>query len=116
MKLKVAGGLPGNFSRVCPILNRATAIYTRYVLKRLANSGIVLLCPKCVFPGYCASTEKPAFFGFFMGTHETHGGVLKSREVLDAIRLPYPEAALALRLPPPKKIMHQGGVLKNGSQ
>lgn len=26
MKRKVAGGLPGNFRRVCPILNRATVI------------------------------------------------------------------------------------------
>ena len=42
LKRKVAGGWPGNFRGVCPILNRATGILTRYVLMLLAMAGVDL--------------------------------------------------------------------------
>ena len=47
LKRKVAAGMAGNFRGVCPILNRATEIPTRYVLMLLAKAGLALLWRGC---------------------------------------------------------------------
>ena len=81
LKRKVAGGLPGNFRGVCPILNRATEILTQYVLMLLAKGRFLLLAFACTILVFIVSSESVNRFSvFFTGWHETHGSVFKISE------------------------------------
>ncbi len=67
MKRKVAGGMPGNFRGVCPILNRATVIPNTVCAYASCDSGIIPLWHGCV-NAVCAVSESEnriAEFGIF---------------------------------------------------
>ena len=77
MKLKVAGGMPGNFSRVCPILNRATVIANTVCAFDSLRAGSENLQVKAQsrYVHVKSSEKRQKFFGFFVRRRETHGGV-----------------------------------------